>query len=53
MEMVKTSLSEMEIKLSKMIQTGGNPSIGSGYVDTAKMEQDIIKLKKLVDFNTI
>lgn len=51
--MVKNSLSEMEFKLTKMIQTGANGSMGSGYEDTAKMEQEIIKLKKLLDFNTI
>jgi hypothetical protein len=50
--MVKSSVTELEIKLTKMIG-GGNNFSGSAGGDTTKIEQDLIKLKKLVDFNTI
>jgi hypothetical protein len=50
--MVKSSVMELEIKLTKMIG-GGNNFSGAAGGDTTKIEQDLIKLKKSVDFNTI
>jgi len=45
----------MEQKFSKTMQSNSNATgiNFSGNNDTAKIEQDIIKLKKLIDFNTI
>lgn len=51
--MVRGSITETEQRLLKLIQPNGNVKVSGVNNDTAKIEQDIIKLKKLIDFNTI
>lgn len=51
--MVRGSITETEQRLLKLIQPNGNLKVSGVNNDTAKIEQDIIKLKKLIDFNTI